>query len=106
MIDKKYNFSWVSDSRVDILDEEILQLMSKSGCHALHFGIETKNEKTLKNYNKNLKNINLVKETIDLCRKHKILTVGYFILGLPGETKKDVENTIKYSVELNVDFII
>ncbi len=104
MIDKKYNFSWVSDSRVDILDEEILQLMSKSGCHALHFGIETKNEKTLKNYNKNLKNINLVKETIDLCRKHKILTVGYFILGLPGETKKDVENTIKYSVELNVDF--
>ena len=104
MIDKKYNFSWVSDSRVDILDEEILQLMSKSGCHALHFGIETKNEKTLQDYDKQLKNINLVKETIDLCRKHKILTVGYFILGLPGETKKDVENTIKYSVELDVDF--
>ena len=104
MIEKKYNFSWVTDTRVDILDEELLDLMSKSGCHALHFGIETKNEKILDTYNKNLKNINLVKKTLDLCKTYKILTVGYFILGLPGETKKDVNETIDYSIELGLDF--
>jgi radical SAM superfamily enzyme YgiQ (UPF0313 family) len=104
MINRNYNFSWVSDSRVDVLDEELLDLMYKSGCHALHFGIETKNEKTLENYQKNLKNINCVKTTLDLCKQYGILTVGYFILGLPGETKEDVIDTINYSVELNLNF--
>ncbi len=104
MINKNYNFSWVSDSRVDVLDEELLNLMHKSGCHALHFGIETKSEKTLENYQKNLKDTNCVKKTLNLCKKYRILTVGYFILGLPGETKEDVIETIKYSVELNLDF--
>ena len=104
MIEEKLNFNWVSDSRVDILDEEIIQLMSKAGCHALHFGIETENVEILKKYEKNLKNNDFVLKTLNLCRKYNILTVGYFILGLPGETLKDVERTIKYSINLDVDY--
>jgi anaerobic magnesium-protoporphyrin IX monomethyl ester cyclase len=104
IIDRKYDLKWVSDSRVDILDEEMISLMSKSGCHALHFGIESANEDTLKKYEKNLKDISLVEETIELCKKYRILSVGYFILGLPGETKNQVEKTIDYSIRLGVDY--
>ena len=93
-----------SDSRVDILDEEMISLMSKSGCHALHFGIESANEETLIKYEKNLRDINAVEKTIKLCKKYRILSVGYFILGLPGETKNQVEKTIDYSIKLDVDY--
>mgnify|MGYP003949152919 CR=1 FL=1 len=105
MIEENFNFKWVSDSRVDILDEEIINLMSKAGCHALHFGIESSNEETLNRYEKNLKNIDFVEKTLKLCKKYKIITVGYFILGLPGETEIDVENTIDYSIKLDLDFV-
>ncbi len=104
MIDKKYKFKWFSDSRVDILDEEMIILMSKAGCYALHFGIETENEETLNKYEKNLKNTSYIKNTIELCKKHGIQTVGYFILGLPGEKKQDVQKTIDYSINIGVDY--
>lgn len=104
IINKNYGFKWVSDSRVDILDEEMISLMSKSGCHALHFGIESASEETLIKYEKNLRDINAVEKTIKLCKKYRILSVGYFILGLPGETKNQVEKTIDYSIKLDVDY--
>ena len=104
MIKENMNFSWVSDSRLDILDEEIIKLMSQAGCHALHFGIESFSEETLSNYDKNLKNVDYVSRTLNLCKKYGVLSVGYFILGLPGESYKDVENTINYALELNVDY--
>ena len=104
MIERKYKFSWVSDSRVDILDEEMIKLMSESGCHSLHFGIESASTETLKQYDKNLKDIGLIEKTIRLCKKFNILSVGYFILGLPGETRDDVDRTINYAIKLNLNF--
>ncbi len=104
IIENNLKFSWVSDSRVDILDEELIMLMSKAGCHALHFGIETNNEDTLNTYNKNLKDQDYVKSTLELCRKYKIQSVGYFILGLPGEKYEDVNRTINYSVKIGCDY--
>ncbi len=104
IIKNNLKFSWVSDSRVDILDEELIELMSKAGCHALHFGIETVNEFTLNEYDKNLKKTDFVSETIRLCKKYNILVVGYFILGLPGESIKDANNTIEYAVRLGCDY--
>ncbi len=104
IIAKKYKFKWFSDSRVDILDEEMIILMSKAGCYALHFGIETESEKTLNKYEKNLKDTSYIRNTIELCKKHGIQTVGYFILGLPGEKKQDVERTIDYSIKIGVDY--
>ena len=104
IIENKLKFSWVSDSRVDILDEEMIKLMSEAGCHALHFGIETNSTETLAAYDKNLRKIDYVQNTINLCKKYNILTVGYFILGLPGENLRDVNNTINYSINLNCDY--
>jgi len=104
IIKNNLKFSWVSDSRVDVVDEDLLRLMSESGCHALHFGIETKNENILKEYEKNLKTTDRVNETIQLCAKYNIHSVGYFILGLPGETVQDVDDTIKYAIDLNCNY--
>jgi anaerobic magnesium-protoporphyrin IX monomethyl ester cyclase len=103
MIKSDLTFSWVADSRIDNLDDQVLELMSASGCHALHLGVESANEEILKIYNKKITPDDIEK-VFKLCKKHHIRTVGYFILGLPGETKEDVLKTIDFAIKLDADY--
>lgn len=95
--------TFISDARIDYISCEIAEIVAKIGDGALNFGIETVNEETLKNYQKGLKNNNAV-SALEICKASKIITTGYFILGLPGEKQSDVENTITYACSLPLDY--
>ena len=104
MIKNKFKFSWSCSSRVDILDEDMLKLMKQSGCHTIQFGVESGSQKILDIYNKQF-TIEQVKKTFLNCQKLKIKTVAHFILGLPGENVESILRTIKFSKELDCDFV-
>lgn len=103
MIQYDFRLFWVADTRINIINEETARLMKKSGCHALHFGIESANLEILKKYNKGI-TIEKVKEIFKICKDNGIETIGYFILGLPGETADDVRRTIDLAIELDCDY--
>lgn len=103
LIRKNFNFSWTCFSRVDVMDEAILTLMKKAGCHTIMFGIESGNNSILKSVEKNI-SLEQVRQAINLCRKLKIRTVGTFIIGLPGETRESVLNTINFAKSLDLDY--
>ena len=88
--------------RVDKLDEEMLRWMKRSGCWNIYIGVETANERLLKLMNKNI-SLRLVKEKIQLIHKYQINVYGSFIIGLPTETKREVENTLRLSRSLRLD---
>ena len=98
---KKITF--ISDTRVDLINDEVVLHFSKIGRAALNFGIETKNEETLTNFSKGLNNQD-TSRILKKCRAHNITTTGYFILGLEGETEQDVRNTIRYAKKLPLNF--
>lgn len=103
MIDNNFNFSWSCSSRVDLLDNNLLELMKKAGCHTIQFGVESGSQKILDLYNKGIK-LEQIKETFRLCKKNGIRTMGHFIIGLPGEDKNTILKTINFSKELDCDF--
>ncbi len=103
MIKRKFNFKWSCSSRVDILDEKLLRLMKKSGCHTIQFGVESGSQEILDRYNKGFV-LEQVKRTFFLCKKIGIRTMGHFIIGLPGENEKTVLKTINFAKRLNCDF--
>jgi radical SAM superfamily enzyme YgiQ (UPF0313 family) len=103
MIQEKLNFGWVAFYRVDLVRPEMLELMKRAGCHTLMFGIESASEKLLKDYQKNIR-LDAIRKALALCRKMGIRTVGTFILGFPEETAADIEATIKFSLELPLDY--
>lgn len=103
MIDRKFNFSWVSDTRANLVTEETASLMAASGCHALHIGVESANDQILSDYQKDL-TIDTVHDAFRICRKNGIRTIGYFILGLPGETEEDIDRTIDLAIVLDCDY--
>ena len=109
-VDKKYtfelcqylkskSFSWSASSRVDVLDQDILNIMKESGCHSLNFGIEYPGDKQLKEINKNI-TVEQINNTFSYCQKIGIKTLAHYIIGLPDNSIDDINKLIKFSVLL------
>jgi anaerobic magnesium-protoporphyrin IX monomethyl ester cyclase len=97
--------TWRPSSGVFVpsLDREVLTWMKRSGCNYLTVAIENGNQNTLKNIiGKNI-NLDHVKKILRICNELSIKTEGFFILGLPGETKGNMIETIKFAATCGVD---
>jgi radical SAM PhpK family P-methyltransferase len=103
IINNKYNFQWYSHLRCQYLDEEMIELMKKSGCQGVFLGIESGNQQILKNMNKQV-NVEKYLKGIALLKKYDILTHGSFIIGFPGETAQTVKDTFTFIKESGIDF--
>lgn len=97
------NIEWSCDARIDNMDEEMLQLMKKAGCYCIFYGVESADQDVLDKSHKNFK-IENVKEIFKLTNKCGINTLASFIIGLPGDTKESICNTIKLSKKLKCDY--
>ena len=103
MIEKKLNLEWVCDTRVDLVDDELLALMSKAGCKVIWFGVESGSEKVLQRIGRNTKP-EQVETAFKLCKKNGIKTACSFMLGLPDETLADMEVSLKFAKKLDPDY--
>lgn len=83
------------ESRVDTIDEKIVQKMKESGCMELQFGIETGNEKLRNSLKKNITNDQII-SAFDICKKYGINTYAYMILGFPDETPDTIADTFEF----------
>ena len=96
---------WTCNSRVDYVDEEMLQLMAKAGCWMITWGIESGNEQILRKAAKGA-NPKKAKEALLWGRKAGIKNWGYFIIGLPGETVETIRETIDLSKGLPLELAV
>jgi anaerobic magnesium-protoporphyrin IX monomethyl ester cyclase len=103
MIEKKLNLEWVCDTRIDLVDDELLSLMSKAGCKVIWFGVESGSEKVLQRIGRNTKP-EQVETAFKLCKKYGIKTACSFMLGLPDETLADMEISLKFAKKLDPDY--
>ena len=95
---------WFANSRVDSIDDNLLKVMKKSGCFALAIGVESGSKYIL---NKIKKNITLegIEKAFLSCKKNKIRTYAYFIIGFPWDTKYTVTETVKLCKKIDPDYI-
>ena len=105
MIDEKINLKWTSNSRVDYVDEEMLQLMGQAGCWYISWGIESGNEQILKHAHKGAYP-DKAERALLWSKKAGINNWGYFIIGLPGETEETIRETIEFSKKLPLDIAL
>ena len=105
MIDEKINLKWTCNSRVDYVDEEMLQLMGKAGNWLISWGIESGNEKILKHAHKGA-DPDKAERALKWAKKAGIMNWGYFIIGLPGETEETIRQTIDFAKKLPLDIAL
>lgn len=103
IIDLNLKMSWTAPNgvRLDSLDMELLDLMKKSGLYFISVGIESGKNDTLKRMKKNL-TIDGIRNNVKIIREAGIDITGFFIIGFPGESREDMEETIKFSLELDL----
>ena len=101
---RKINVAWSTPNgiRADRVDEKLLKLMKKAGCYAVAFGIESGNQEILANIHK-LESLETIEKAVRLAHKVGLVTQGFFIFGLPGETKDTIRNTINFAKRIPLD---
>lgn len=101
LIKKKLGISWACPNgvRIDTLDPKLLKLMKKSGLYSVSVGVESGSDRIRKLMKKNLMSATIEKQ-MNMIHKQGLGQIGFFILGYPGETKEDIEATIKFACKL------
>jgi len=95
--------TWLTETRVDCVDQVILNKMKKAGCTKILYGFESGNQKFLDLVNKKI-TIDQSYRAVKMTKNAGILPVGLFMIGFPGETKKDIIKTFKFACDLNIDY--
>jgi radical SAM superfamily enzyme YgiQ (UPF0313 family) len=101
---KKLDLIWACRSRVDTLDAELLHEMKKAGCRRIYFGLESGVQEILDRVNKGL-STKKVMQTISMCRGMGIQTLGFFLVGAPGDTASTVRETLRFAKRLKLDYV-
>ncbi len=104
IIDSGLKITWSANTRADTADLEMAKMMYKSGCRLVSIGVESGSQEMLEKMGKKI-TLNDVRRTVKVFKQAKIRIYNYFVIGLPWETEETVEETIKFAIELNSDFI-
>ena len=100
---KPLKLTWSCTSRVTT-DYETLKAMKDAGCRLLIVGYESGDQQILKNIKKGA-TIERARQFTKDCHKLGLVVHGDFILGLPGETRDTIRNTIAFAKDLDVETI-
>ncbi|PYV55548.1 MAG: hopanoid biosynthesis associated radical SAM protein HpnJ [Acidobacteria bacterium] len=100
---KPLGLTWSCTSRVTT-DYETLKAMKEAGCRLLIVGYESGDQQILKNIKKGA-TIERARQFTKDAHKLGLVIHGDFILGLPGETRETIQNTIAFAKELDVETI-
>ena len=79
--------------------------MKEQGCWHISFGIESGNSEILKLIKKNI-SLDSTRTVIENCHRIGLLTKGFFIVGNPGETKKTIDESIEFALDIPLDDIV
>lgn len=88
--------------RATSIDEEIVAALKKAGCYNFNIGVESGNDSILKRVCKQETAADYLK-AVKLAKKYGMICGGFFIFGLPGETKETMDNTIKFAKDSDLD---
>jgi hopanoid biosynthesis associated radical SAM protein HpnJ len=100
---KPLNLTWSCNSRVTT-DFDTLKAMKEAGCRLLIVGFESGDPQILKNIKKGA-TVQRAHDFVRDCRDLGLVIHGDFILGLPGETKESIRNTIRFAKQLDCETI-
>jgi len=98
---KKLGLTWSCSARANV-SAKTLAIMKASGLRCLMVGVESGNDQILKNIKKGITTTQM-RTFFKTCRELNISTHATFVLGLPGETRETVQQTIAYAKALDPD---
>ncbi len=99
---KPLNLIWSANGRADNMDPELLEVAHDAGCRQVAFGFESGSQRILDILQKDI-TVEDSKHAIQLCDEAGIIVSGSFMLGNPTESVEDIQLTMQFMRENNID---
>jgi anaerobic magnesium-protoporphyrin IX monomethyl ester cyclase len=93
--ERKLNFFWSCDTRVDVLSEELLYEMRLAGCQRLSLGVESGSQRILDAIHKKIKKEEII-EAAEMAKRVGLHVRFYMMLGNRGETAETFRETLEF----------
>ncbi len=104
IIKNKIDIEFGCETRLDRVDESLLDLMHSAGFRSLKVGIESADLDVLRKSKRMPIALEYQEKMIKHCDKIGMKVVGFYVIGLENDTEDTVKATLKYSKKLNTDF--
>jgi len=91
----------INGIRANLADEELLGTMKRAGCIRTAFGVESGNQAILDTVVDKHLTLDQVRSAFRAAQAVGLETIGFFIVGLPGETESTMDDTIRFACELD-----
>lgn len=106
ILSNKVNLPWalITGIRANQVDLELFIKLKKAGCYRVFLGVESGNEQILRNIRKGI-NLDQVEKAVYWAKKAGVEIWGAFMIGLPGETEKSMQDTIDFAKKLPLDLV-
>ena len=95
------SYTFPNGLRLNHLDLETLRSMKDTGAYAFNVGIESGSQRILDLMKKNL-TLELIEEKVNLIVAAGLEPCGFFIIGFPGETRAEINATIRFARQLKL----
>jgi len=102
ILNKNLKFFWGCNARANDLSYKLAEKMKEAGCVRVNIGFESGSQKILDNANKGI-GIKDLESAIKICRNVGINIGMYALLGLPGEDKKAIKETVNFLTRNNIE---
>jgi magnesium-protoporphyrin IX monomethyl ester (oxidative) cyclase len=102
IVERRLDIEWFTPNgvRADTLDEKLLAKMKKSGCKKIRVAPESGVQRVVNQIIKKNLDLKSVERAVILCKKVGIKVGCFFVIGLIGETKQDIKETINFAYKL------
>ncbi len=100
IISRGLKIYWTAQTHMATLTEAMIEKMEKAGCRGLCMGIESGNDDVRARIKGNSLPRRIIENNIALLRKTKINLTLYFMIGSPGETLEQMEETLALALKL------
>jgi len=104
IIDSGLKIEWRGILHPYKVDEKLVEKMARSGCTDISLGFESGSNLILKNMNKRFR-VKDVRTISSLLKSHGVRTMGFLMLGSPGETRRTVLDSLEFVDSLQLDAV-
>jgi radical SAM superfamily enzyme YgiQ (UPF0313 family) len=101
---KGLNLKFECETRLDRLDDVLLDRMQAAGLRMITFGVEAVSEETLKRVGRRPIPELHQRDVIESCHRRGIVTAAYYVFGFLQDTWETISATIDYAISLRTSF--
>ncbi len=108
MVERQLKLSWMPAGGIGVytLNQELLETMRNAGCYRLTLAFESGSQEILKKYIGKPIRLEYDVPKLHLAKKMGFETVGYFVVGFPGETPQQRAETIALAEDPAFDYVV